>query len=65
MIERLVERAKESDTHASEIRALELLGKMQGVDLFRDVSATVDDIRPREEVVAEIEKRLKAAFWEG
>ena len=65
VIERLVERAKESDTHASEIRALELLGKMQGVDLFRDISATPDDIRPKEEVEAEIEKRLLSLFGKG
>lgn len=65
VIERLVERAKESDTHASEIRALELLGKMAGVDLFRDVSTTSDDIRPKEEVEAEIEKRLKSLLGGG
>jgi len=65
VLEGLTQIAKDSENDSVKVRALELLGKTAGVDLFRDVQATPEDTRPADEVLEEVAAKLKAAFGEG
>ena len=62
VLERLTKEAVEATNDGARVRALELWGKTQGVDLFRDVVAEPEDTQTPDELLAEVERRLKEAF---
>ena len=62
VLERLTKEATDATNDGARVRALELLGKTQSVDLFRDVVAEVEDTQTPDELLAEVERRLKEAF---
>ena len=62
VLERLTKEATDATNDGARVRALELLGKTPGVDLFRDVVADVEDTQSPDELLAEVERRLKEEF---
>ena len=56
VLDRLYKESQESDSDASRVRALELLGK--SVSLFSDVVET-KETRPSEEIEQELEERIE------
>ena len=53
-----------ADTDQARLRALELLGKTEKCGIFLERTADVVDDRSPEEILAELEEKLRSAFGE-
>jgi hypothetical protein len=63
IFEKLTELALEADRDADKLKAIELLGKLDGVDAFKDVQGRDDQpLPPPDQVKAELAKRLRTLF---
>ena len=51
-----------ADTDQAKLRALELLGKLEKVGAFAERIADVTDTRSEEQILAELEEKLRTAF---
>tara|TARA_R110002020_G_scaffold110945_3_gene256243 strand:- start:5701 stop:6204 length:504 start_codon:yes stop_codon:yes gene_type:complete len=60
IVDRLERLAEEADTSASQVRALELLGKCNGVDLFVERTSVETADQSSGDLRAELEKKLEA-----
>ena len=62
VLEGLAKEAVEGDTASSRVRALELLGKSQGVDLFTDIKEHRVTTRTSDEIESELRERIGQLF---
>ena len=62
---RLFFMTENADTDANRLKALDLLGRTEKVGMFVERKAEVVDNRTEEEILAELEAKLRAAFDEA